>query len=309
MLGVPDGSGKAIRMEAPVARAWKKATGYTKWSYYALVLCVFMIYFGYRWLRYNHASIHLTCHTEECTFSITPQGWNKSHKVVFPRHQLIRAEAMKVTKEGMFVELSPRLDNFKDLPGKGKQKYKKKTTSYKGPDQNSHYPSYRITLRDASDSKPPKADNNEQTGDSVDGSAEVEIDDVRLTDVMSFMEKGENDEYTIIIRQFGINQSRRRVKTTVQKIDSYIKRRRHKLTMKENAPPSWQGILLLVLGLFGLLLSLLIGQFWDEPNNGHNNNKNKRQSGPGARATKRVTPGQRSQYGIMPSSASRGKKY
>ena len=56
---VADGSGKAIRMEAPVARAWKKATGYTKGSYYALIGCVFMIYFGYRWLRYNHGELFI----------------------------------------------------------------------------------------------------------------------------------------------------------------------------------------------------------------------------------------------------------
>lgn len=206
--------------------------------------------------------------------------------MVFPRSQLIRAEAMKVTKDGTFVSLSPRLDDFVDPPAKGKGK-KKKTTSYKGPDQNSHYPSYRITLRDASNNKQA---NSEQTGDSVDGSAEPE--DVSLAAVDAFMERGEGDERTIIIRQFGIQQSRRRVKTTAQKIDSYIKRRRHKLTVKENAPPSWQGILMLVLGLFGLLLSLLIGQFWDEAT------PTRRQSGPGARSrTTPVMKGKRPQYG------------
>ena len=35
---VADGSGKAIRMEAPIAKAWKKAKGYTKGSYYALAI-------------------------------------------------------------------------------------------------------------------------------------------------------------------------------------------------------------------------------------------------------------------------------
>lgn len=194
---------------------------------------------------------------------------------------------MKVTKDGSFVSLSPRLDDFVDAPAKGK-KNKKKTTSYKGPDQNNHYPSYRIVFRDAPNDK--QQSNTEQTGDSVDGSAEIE--DVSLAPVASFLERGEGDERSIIIRQFGIQQSRRRVKTTAQKIDSYVKRRRHKLTVKENAPPSWQGILLLVLGLFGLLLSLLIGQFWEEAT------PSRRQSGPGARS--RATPamqGKRPRYG------------
>jgi len=49
------------------------------------------------------------------------------------------------------------------------------------------------------------------------------------------------------------------------------------LTVKENCPPSWQGILLLVLGIFGLLLTLLIGQIW-EPE-AHSNTQ-----GPGTRS-------------------------
>ena len=193
---------------------------------------------------------------------------------------------MKVTKDGTYVAMSPRLDDFVDAPSKGKNK--KKTTSYKGPDKMGHYPSYQITLREALKKQP----NNEQTGDSVDGSAEPE--DVPLTAIAPFMERGEGYEYTIIIRQFGIQQSRRRVKTTVQKIDSYIKRRRHKLTTKENAPPSWQGILMLVLGLFGLLLALLIGQFWEEAT------PNRRQAGPGTRSRSKPDYGK----GIRPQYAS-----
>lgn len=285
-----DGSGKAIRMEAPLKKAWRKASVHTKGSYYALLGCILLIYFGYRWLRWNHSSIHLICHTEECTFSITPQGWMGSHKVSFPRHQLLLAQAMKVTKEGKFVSLSPRMDDFQDPPGKGKNKNKKKTTSYKGPDRNNHYPSYRITFREkiVKNRKQQPDDNDpEQTGDSVDGSPQLNIPDVPLTDVAPFLEKVHDQEgdyvnqLSLIIRQFGIFHSRRRVKTSVQKIDSYIKRRRHKLTVKENTPPAWQGILMLVLGIFGLLLTCLIGQF-SEPET------TRRQAGPGTR--NRSTP-------------------
>lgn len=49
-----DGSGKAIQMEAPLTRAWKKASTYTRGTYYCLALFLFMAYFGYRWLRWNH---------------------------------------------------------------------------------------------------------------------------------------------------------------------------------------------------------------------------------------------------------------
>ena len=60
-----DGSGKAIHMEAPIAKAWKKASAYTKGSYYALFATLFMTYFGYRWLRWNHGEYLMSREQEE----------------------------------------------------------------------------------------------------------------------------------------------------------------------------------------------------------------------------------------------------
>lgn len=247
------------------------------------------------------ASIHLICQNEECTISMTPQGWKGKHKVIFPRRQLIKAEALKVDKEGNFISVSPRLDDFNDrqiAPKKGKggkyNKYKKTSTSYKGPDLNGHYPSYRIIFRENTISPP----NMEQkTGDSVDGSINIQADidegvpDADLTPLKPFMEQNDDGDWIIIIRKFNIYQSRRRVKTTVQKIESFSRRRRHQLTVKETCPPAWQGILLLVLGLFGFLLTLLIGQFWDEP-------IVRRQGGPGSR--KSTTTGRVGQQQNVP---------
>ena len=47
-----DGSGKSIKMDAPVVKAWKKASGYTRGSYYALAVTIFLVYYGYSSLRY-----------------------------------------------------------------------------------------------------------------------------------------------------------------------------------------------------------------------------------------------------------------
>lgn len=221
------------------------------------------------------ASIHLICHTQECTFSITPKGWKGSHTITFPRHQLVKAESMKVDEAGEYVSISPRLDDFDDIPQKGKNKNRKKSTSYKGPDKRGHYPSYRLTLREFEE-MPDHHGNVKDREDIGDEKEDGEMDSVRLTMLEDWMERGPEFTLNLIIRKHGIFQSRRRVKTTVQKIDSYIKRRRHKLTVKENTPPSWQGILMLVLGIFGLLLTMLIGQYWEpeEP---------KRTRGPGTR--------------------------
>jgi hypothetical protein len=71
-------------------------------------------------------------------------------------------------------------------------------------------------------------------------------------------------EYRILVRQYRIVQTRRRIRNQLQKIESYTKLRRQKLNFKENAPPDWRGILCMVFGFIGVLLSILLGVFWDE---------------------------------------------
>ena len=61
--GGPDGSGKAIKMDAPVVKAWKQSSTFTKYSYYVLLFFVILIFIGYRYLRFwngeNFFSLHL----------------------------------------------------------------------------------------------------------------------------------------------------------------------------------------------------------------------------------------------------------
>ena len=48
----PDGSGRAIKMDAPIVKSWKKASAFTKYSYYILGFFIFLMFIGYRYLRY-----------------------------------------------------------------------------------------------------------------------------------------------------------------------------------------------------------------------------------------------------------------
>jgi hypothetical protein len=52
-----DGSGKAIKMDAPVVKAWKQASTSTKYSYYILGFCLFMVFMGIRYLRYWNGAL------------------------------------------------------------------------------------------------------------------------------------------------------------------------------------------------------------------------------------------------------------
>ena len=47
-----DGSGRGIKMDAPIVAGWKRANGFTKGSYYFLGFFFFLIFIGIRSLRF-----------------------------------------------------------------------------------------------------------------------------------------------------------------------------------------------------------------------------------------------------------------
>ena len=47
------------KMDAPVVKAWKKASGYTKYTYYIIAVTLFMVIYGFRSLRYWNGTSNL----------------------------------------------------------------------------------------------------------------------------------------------------------------------------------------------------------------------------------------------------------
>ena len=157
--------------------------------------------------------------------------------------------------------MQQRRDNNNNNNNKKKNKSKKKNTSnYKGPDANGNYVSYQLLLKDNHKFEEP----DEKPADQpVDDSVDVPV--VSLQPLMPYLQNtDELGEYRLIFRAFRISQTRRRVRTMTQKAGSYIKKRRQKLLIKENATPSWQGIVMVVIGVIGCLLSILLAQIWKE---------------------------------------------
>jgi hypothetical protein len=203
------------------------------------------------------ASIWLTCHQQECTLQVTPPG-SRTITIVLARTQLHSAQAIKTDSGGAFLEIDT--DKY-EPPRKHKGKQYSNHYNKKGPDERGRYRTYRIKFHEIS------PESNERTDEDVpDGDFEP---------VKKFLNREEDGTYSLHMRHFGLSQSRTRVRANVNKVESYVKKRRQKLLLKENATLPWQGILCLVFGLLGFLLSLLIGQFWDETP--------KRQGGPGVR--------------------------
>lgn len=248
---------------------WLPIIEVLEWYVYYLPYCdATAIAYEYEYLvcqpvfthRYHFfsASIWLTCHQQECTLELTPPG-SRTITVVFARTQLQSAQAIKTDSAGNFLEI----DTEKYEPPR-KQKGKKYTSKYnkKGPDEQGRYRTYRIKFHEAK----PDTGEERQEEDAPDGDFEP---------AKKFMNKEEDGTWSLHMRHFGLVQSRTRVRANVNKVESYIKKRRQKLMLKENATLPWQGILFLVFGLMGFLLTLLIGQFYDETP--------KRQGGPGTR--------------------------
>eukprot|EP00980_Cylindrotheca_fusiformis_P008209 scaffold1736_cov127-Cylindrotheca_fusiformis.AAC.23 len=245
----PDGSGKSIRMDAPIVKSWKQASTFTKYSYYILA-----------------ASIWLTCHQHECTLELTPEG-GRTITVVFPRTQLDSAEAIKTDKAGNFLSVDVAKYEPPTRDKRGKKNYK--SGSYKGPDEKGEYKSFAVKFR------PETPEGVERPDD---------MPDVDFSEVRRYMWE-EDGILWLGMRQFGLAQSRTRIRSSVNKVDSFVKKRRQKLVLKESATLPWQGILCLIFGLLGAMLTLLIGQFWED--------KPHKYGGPGSRRSpsqSKITP-------------------
>jgi hypothetical protein len=285
--GGGDGSAASIHLQSPVLRAIQKSSRTVRISYGCVVGFLLFMATGYRWIRSQNASVWLTCHKQECHLQITPTGHSKSISLHLARRQLVATLPVKTLADGTFVtqdaiKLNDEWKARKDKKAnkKGSSKHTPSYT-YKGPDEHGFYLSYAILLRDKDATVDGSSTNkNEAFIKPTSDAEETERDDVDLTPIRAFLDTTEEaGVHRLVLRKFRLSQTKRRVRTMTQKVESYIKRRRHKLLLKENAPPSWQGILICIVGLIGMLLSLLFGQFWDEDVRGS--------SGPGVRRQKK----------------------
>ena len=188
--------------------------------------------------------------------------------MVFPRTQLHSAQAIKTDKSGNFLQI----DTDKYEPPerkKTKKKYKNNKSNWnsKGPDALGRYRTYQVNFLKES----PEDDRRDK------------VEDVDFSTVKDYLRITEDGMYALHFRHFYLTQSRMRSRSAINKVESYVKRRRQKLIIKESATLPWQSILCFVFGLVTTLLVLLIGQFYDEGP--------RRQGGPGTRRS-----GQRSSY-------------
>jgi len=78
------------------------------------------------------------------------------------------------------------------------------------------------------------------------------------------LDHGPRGEIVVLMRRYNLNKRRGSARGQYTRLKNYIDGKRNKVTIKEDAAPSFKGVLSLVTGVFTFLLTLLIGQFWDK---------------------------------------------
>ncbi|KAL7557755.1 hypothetical protein ACA910_006229 [Epithemia clementina (nom. ined.)] len=292
-----DGSARSIHVQAPVITKWKRSSRAVKTSYMVCMISFLVVVFGWRSLSHYHAKIHLDCSSITCTITARAVGSKAIKLSNIPRNQVLGAKPVKVNAAGVVVNHNVNINEEWKYEGSNKKK-KGNSNNYKGPDKDGNYLTYVVMLQNKDPNK--RGENGASNQQTEEGGGETvnageaaatgggEQDDalsdfVDLSTIMPLLVRGDdaNDPHKLylVLRQQGIAQARRRVRTMVQKVDSYAKRRRHKLLVKENTAPDWKAVLMLVFGGCTFLISLLLALFWEEDEA----LAAQRQAGPGAR--------------------------
>ena len=233
--------------------------------------------------------------------SFTPRNSNNAAsskrkvRIEFTRDQLVRSDNILWDPDAQRIienyglssptyndKEEEEMDYKSNKPYRKHKKKKKKKKKYNskmwGPDDNGNYHSYTLVLRDAAPELDENSSNEEEAqSPSMKMARQMQqrhhamMNDpdslaAKLSQfaIHSGLENDNSLEYNLHLRDFNVAQTRRLARTAVSKINAYAKGRRSSFSIREARPVSWQGLTLLISGIFSLILCLLLGQFWEE---------------------------------------------
>jgi len=164
---------------------------------------------------------------------------------------------------------------------KNKNKKKYKRVINRGPDKNGNYDSYIVILReplpdnDVEEEEDPNESPSKRMQRKMTAqhkrmehdptSLSAQLAPFAVTNDLSNTDAAASDtEFIMHLRDFNVGITRRLARTSVSKINAYTKGRRSNVIIRENRPVKWQGLVLLILGIFSFVLCLLLGQFAEE---------------------------------------------
>jgi hypothetical protein len=168
-----------------------------------------------------------------------------------------------------------KYNNKKNYRSKKKGKKGKYKSYYMtGPDADGNYDSYAVVVRDPL----PSSFNGDEESDPDESPSKrmqrqmAARHNSMMNDPNSFasliapyaITSNDSMEYIIHLRDFNVGQTHRLPRTSVSKVNAYTTGRRKNFVLRESRPVKWQGLVLLIVGIFSLVLCLLLGVFWEE---------------------------------------------
>lgn len=292
----PDGSGSAIHTDAPIVRAAKNSSGYTRGSYACVLVAIVLMRWAWLDIHFHDASTGLICEGDECTLIISPPERAKPLTLKIARQQILDSVTLQVRADGepvMPIDIMKHHHHFNN-PHK----------HHKGEEEE--HESYAIVLSQNGRSDPESDTKRveEAIEESLDGVVSREhimnmerFGSAAMTDpalmknfkaqkdralmnkktkqesstsnlpnldaLDNYADKNSMGEFVLVMRRYNIGHTRRRVATLVTRIKQYANDHRDRVVIREKRTVRWQGILGIVFGMFSLLLALMVGQFSD----------------------------------------------
>lgn len=278
--GEMDGSGKAMRIDAPAIRAVKQASGYTKGSYAWTFGSIFGIIWSIRHILYHAATIYISCNdSTDCTLKINPPG-GRAIYIPFVRDQIVEASSIKVNVNGEVP-----------IPGSDEKEYESYTILFRESgereselealerelEKNAVPPDLMKEMEQYGSAAMTDPDLRQKFEEQIEAHKQKLVDDLQKerkgnqskTNMPSL--EAMNDyavvqgmgEYLLTIRKFNIGETRRRVGPLISRVNNFANGKRERLVLRENRSISAVGVVIIVFSVFSLLVSLLFGQFWE----------------------------------------------
>jgi hypothetical protein len=235
------GDGRSIRVDAPFVRKVKQADTFTKATYIWLCLSLLSMWCGWRHCLYHVSSTVLSCDVMSCSLQDRAPKSRAFTKTIIPRSRVVNTALCCVDKQGkqLLQQHSSTSPGYQSLDydcfkRKGFYSY---TLVYEKDDRS---------IIEQENSYGNGNGNGHGHGGNAGSNSRTEHTPEQVTYVM---------------RKFNLSKSRNR--TEHNRLANYIQGKLDSVKVKHEQLITWQGMLMMSLGMTSFAFCALFGQFWD----------------------------------------------
>jgi len=232
---------------------------------------------------YNYATTYLTCEGDYCQLKIIPPHRKRRLNLKLDRNQFVIAKTFPVDEDGnvlmkkgdhrgdeMYESYGIVLNQFgKDaavnefeIQRESLRHMVEESLTREDLEEMERYGSAAFTDPDLREKfAKQKRTIAEKQAPPITKSKRYDLPNLEMLGDFATLET--EGQYMVTMRRYNVRDKRRRVSSLVNKVNLYINGTKDRLVIRENRNIVWQGIVGLVFGVFSLLLSLVLGQFFE----------------------------------------------